>query len=88
MRTFANNSATFKRAVMTAVAGVILSGMATASFAQTTRLHRAPATGGSYDGGTGPGYDSAPRYIAPGQCMTDEGNGRFLPCDGGNNSGG
>jgi hypothetical protein len=71
---------TFKRVATIAIAGAILSTMAMASGAQAARMHRQPpAAGEGYDAVPAP----SPYYHPQGQCMLDEGQGRFMPCDGG-----
>jgi hypothetical protein len=79
MSIFASRSTTFKRAAAFAAAAAILSSMAIASTAEAARVHRQPPAAGEGYGGPqdrtyGPGFNR--------QCMTDEGQGRFYPCDG------
>jgi hypothetical protein len=80
MSIFASRSATtFKRVAAFAAAGAILSTVAIASTAQAARVHRyQPAASDGY--GATPDRAYTPRFN--GQCMTDEGQGRFYPCDG------
>jgi hypothetical protein len=78
-------SALVKAAALAAISGAIVSTMATASWAQT-RQHRnaVPAASDTLHGGNA----SAPTNVRPsGQCLQDEGQGRFTPCDGGGDAG-
>jgi hypothetical protein len=60
--------------------------MATDSWAQKRSHRNAPPAMAS---DTIRGDVSAPSYIRPpGQCVQDEGQGRFTPCDGGGDAGG
>ena len=77
MSIFASRSTTFKRAAAFAAAAAILSAMAITSTAEAARVHRHPSAPG-YGAPRDPAY--APGYNR--QCMTDEGQGRFYPCDG------
>jgi hypothetical protein len=78
MSTFASPSR-FKRIAAFAAAGAILSTLAIASTAEAARVYR-PSNG--Y--GAAPDYPYTPRFN--GQCMTDEGQGRFYPCDSNGNA--
>ena len=85
MSIFASRSkTTFKHAAVFAAAAAILSSMAIASSAEAARVHRhRPAASSGYDATPDRAY--APRFN--GQCMTDEGQGRFFPCDSDGNGG-
>ena len=85
MSIFASPTKTrFKRIAAFAAAGAILSSLAIASTAEAARVHRhQPAASSGY--GAAPDRTYAPRYN--GQCVTDEGQGRFYPCDGNGEAG-
>lgn len=79
-------SALARGVALAAIAGAMVSIMATNSWAQK-RSHRnaAPAMASEPIRGDQP----VPNYIRPpGQCVQDEGQGRFTPCDGGGDAGG
>jgi hypothetical protein len=77
MSIFASRSTTFKRVAAFAAAAAILSSMAIASTAEAARVYRQPPAGEGYGAPRDPAY--WPGYNR--QCMTDEGQGRFYPCD-------
>jgi hypothetical protein len=75
------SSATFKSAATIAIAGAMVCAVASASSAETYRSHRGhEMTSEPYEG-----YAREPSYIGRpwGQCLQDEGQGRFTPCDAG-----
>jgi hypothetical protein len=75
---------TFKGAAVIAIAGAILSTVAMTSGAEAARVHRQPPA--ASDGYDAPPPAAMPYYRNNGQCMLDEGQGRFTPCDSGDGS--
>jgi hypothetical protein len=71
---------------MVLAAAVLLAGIGTADAAKRHKhkrvVHRAPVEA-YMPASPYPAYRSRPVWAAPWQCFTDEGYGRFRPCDAG-----